>query len=201
VEDPRSPIGRKAEAEWECPQGYSRVRLTPSHLLHKLRDLPSTTYRYPVAYSICVIPLSIVRWLSFAHDGLHLDYLALLPCSYFHDTDVPSVAFFAVSFLFGLSGAFNVALFFATRADVLLFTRADDAILDHKYQRRAAHLPETESGIASEQYELGQTASYSTSASAAALPATMLNQDVGRGEVGELGHPPRSPPLHGSAVD
>ena len=60
--------------------------------------------RYPLAYSIIVLPLSITRWLSFKHED-----------------KVPSAAtFFSVS-VFNLSGAINVLLFLVVRPELLLF--------------------------------------------------------------------------------
>lgn len=60
---------------------------------------------YPVIYSIIILPLSIVRWITFAAG----------------DKAVKSAGTFAVIFLFGLSGAANVLLLLTTRPNLLLF--------------------------------------------------------------------------------
>ena len=60
--------------------------------------------RYPLAYAIIVLPISIARWSSFG------------------PKNVPSAAtFFSVS-VFNLSGAINVLLFWIVRPQLLLFT-------------------------------------------------------------------------------
>ena len=62
------------------------------------------SFRYPLAYSFVVLPLSVARWLLFTHHH------------------VPSAAtFFGVS-TFNLSGAVNVLLFLIVRPKLLLFT-------------------------------------------------------------------------------
>jgi hypothetical protein len=65
-------------------------------------------HRYPFVYSILVIPLSVVRWISFhqlAKGALH----------------VPSAATLSVEVLFTLIGFVDVVLFFKTRRGILLF--------------------------------------------------------------------------------
>ncbi|KIM80581.1 hypothetical protein PILCRDRAFT_526797 [Piloderma croceum F 1598] len=60
---------------------------------------------YPLVFAIITLPTSVVRWVSdFGKKTSH---------------NLTS-ATFAVEFLFSLSGAFNVALFLATRSDLLL---------------------------------------------------------------------------------
>jgi len=62
------------------------------------------SFRYPLAYSVVVLPLSVARWLLFSHHS------------------VPSAAtFFGVS-TFNFSGAVNVILFLIVRPKLLLFT-------------------------------------------------------------------------------
>jgi hypothetical protein len=60
--------------------------------------------RYPLAYSIVVLPLSIARWSLFNHKHVS-----------------SAVTFFAVT-VFNLSGAINVLLFLIVRPQLLLFT-------------------------------------------------------------------------------
>jgi len=65
--------------------------------------------RYPLAYSIILLPISIARWVDFR--GGH----------------VPSVViFFSVS-LFNLSGAINVLLFLIMRPQLLLFSPPEES--------------------------------------------------------------------------
>ncbi|KAI0058574.1 hypothetical protein BV25DRAFT_1840948 [Artomyces pyxidatus] len=59
---------------------------------------------YPAVYSVLVLPLSIVRWITFRTGS------------------APSAATFVVIFLFSLSGACNVLLLLTTRPQLLLFT-------------------------------------------------------------------------------
>ncbi|TFY64241.1 hypothetical protein EVG20_g6012 [Dentipellis fragilis] len=60
---------------------------------------------YPLSYSVLVLPLSIVRWLTFNTGG-----------------SVPSAATFVVITLYGLSGMVNVLLLLLTRPRLLLFS-------------------------------------------------------------------------------
>ncbi|KLO07844.1 hypothetical protein SCHPADRAFT_944915 [Schizopora paradoxa] len=62
---------------------------------------------YPVAYSIVVLPLSVVRWITFDEK----------PC----ESKVPEAATFAVVFLHGCFGFVNVVLLLTTRQTLLLF--------------------------------------------------------------------------------
>ena len=62
------------------------------------------SFRYPLAYSFVVLPLSVARWLLFTHH------------------DVPSAATFFGDSMFHLSGAINVLLFLIIRPKLLLFT-------------------------------------------------------------------------------
>ena len=66
--------------------------------------------RYPLAYSIVVIPLSVSRWLLFSHKS------------------VPSAATFFGIIMFNLSGAINVLLFLIVRPHLLLFTPPEEPI-------------------------------------------------------------------------
>jgi hypothetical protein len=66
---------------------------------------------YPVVYSTLVLPLSIVRWLSFRQE-MH------------GGTDrVPPPLTFTVITIFHLSGIFNVILLLYTRPNVFLLKR------------------------------------------------------------------------------
>jgi len=68
---------------------------------------------YPFAYSIVVLPVSVVRWIEFgqtAHNGV---------------STVPSAAAFATAFLHNSFGAVNVALLLTTRPNLLLFQRPE----------------------------------------------------------------------------
>lgn len=64
--------------------------------------------RYPVAYSIVVLPLSVVRWITFGEQG----------CG---RSSVPAAATFAAVFLHGCFGFVNVVLLLTTRQTLLLF--------------------------------------------------------------------------------
>ncbi|KAF8271052.1 hypothetical protein EI94DRAFT_1721231 [Lactarius quietus] len=63
---------------------------------------------YPLAYSITVLPVSIIRWSLFNHKN------------------VTSAATFFGSFVFNLSGAINVLLFLTIRPQLLLFSPPDE---------------------------------------------------------------------------
>ena len=66
-------------------------------------------FRYPVAYTILVLPLSIVRWINFQ---THVN--------------IPSSALFAVSTIFQLTGLVNVILFLGFRGSVTLLSSSED---------------------------------------------------------------------------
>ena len=71
---------------------------------HSVVNVAHQLPRYPLAYAIIILPVSITRWSSFG------------------SKDVPSAAtFFSVS-LHDLSGAINVLLFLVVRSELLLFT-------------------------------------------------------------------------------
>ena len=64
---------------------------------------PHKLFSLPLAYSLVVLPLSVVRWSQFSHK------------------DVPSAAtFFGIS-VYNLSGAINVLLLLLVRPRILLF--------------------------------------------------------------------------------
>lgn len=72
--------------------------------------LPSLALRYPLAYSIVVLPLSIVRWMTFsaaAHD-----------CG---RSKISAAATLAAASLHGCFGFVNVLLLLKTRQALLLF--------------------------------------------------------------------------------
>jgi len=60
---------------------------------------------YPLVYSVIVLPLSIVRWITGFGTNPH---------------HIPSAATFIVISIYSLSGAFNALLFLLTRSDLLL---------------------------------------------------------------------------------
>jgi len=62
-------------------------------------------FRYPAVYCVLVLPMSIVRWLTFIHDF----------------NSAPSVATFIVVSIFGLSGFVDVILLLTTRPLAGLF--------------------------------------------------------------------------------
>ena len=81
--------------------------------------------RYPLAYAIIILPVSITRWSSFGSN------------------DVPSAAtFFSVS-LHDLSGAINVLLFLVVRSELLLFTPPERSKLVDSSSTSPAILAET----------------------------------------------------------
>lgn len=64
-----------------------------------------TIFRYPAVYCALVLPMSIVRWLTFVHDV----------------NSVSSTATFIVVSIFGLSGFVNIILLLTTRPQSGLF--------------------------------------------------------------------------------
>ncbi|TDL26008.1 hypothetical protein BD410DRAFT_560778 [Rickenella mellea] len=85
----------RSESEYDDEKGKS---------FRKRPGLPSLAIlAYPLIYCILVLPLSVVRWITFHHHQL------------------PPAATFAVIFLFSLSGAANVILLLSTRPNLLLF--------------------------------------------------------------------------------
>lgn len=69
---------------------------------------------YPLVYSILILPLSVVRWISFVQERGG------------RTNSIPSSATFTVISIYGLSGAFNVILFVVTRPESILFGRRSD---------------------------------------------------------------------------
>jgi hypothetical protein len=65
---------------------------------------------YPVIYGLQVLPLSVARWMGFVQEtqGDRQNY-------------IPSTALLSVQVIYCLSGLANVALFFLTRPNLLLF--------------------------------------------------------------------------------
>lgn len=61
--------------------------------------------RYPIAYSVVILPMSIVRWIMFGS---------------LRSSSIPSAATLAVVTLFHLSGAVNVLLLVFARPGLLL---------------------------------------------------------------------------------
>ncbi|KAI0040915.1 hypothetical protein FA95DRAFT_1646065 [Auriscalpium vulgare] len=78
---------------------------------------------YPLSYAVLVLPLSIVRWISFRTGS------------------APSAATFVVIFLYGLSGASNVLLLLLTRPQLLLFTSRGEVAARRRRAPRAVSLP------------------------------------------------------------
>jgi hypothetical protein len=75
-----------------------------SPLLQKFAHSPSS---YPLAYSVLVLPFSVVRWSEYGHKR------------------VPSAAAFFVMSMYNLSGAINVLLLVIVRPCLLLLTRPE----------------------------------------------------------------------------
>ncbi|EIN11964.1 hypothetical protein PUNSTDRAFT_125070 [Punctularia strigosozonata HHB-11173 SS5] len=75
--------------------------------LHRQREYRSLRsmdmLAYPIVYSICVLPLSITRWIQFYHPG----------------RTPPAALSFLFSSFFSLNGLFNVILFLYTRPDLI----------------------------------------------------------------------------------
>lgn len=70
--------------------------------------------RYPVIYSILILPLSIVRWIGFAQE------------SGGKESHISAAATMAVISIYGLSGACNVILLLITRPNSILFGNGVD---------------------------------------------------------------------------
>jgi hypothetical protein len=74
---------------------------------HLLRLLFSD--RYPLVYCISILPLSIVRWITFVHPN-----------------SVSGTGTFVVTAIYGLSGACNSVLLLKTRPNAGLFSKPDE---------------------------------------------------------------------------
>lgn len=70
-----------------------------------------TFTRYPTLYAVCVLPLSVIRWIRFVQEHKY------------GTSTVSHAATFAGSTLFNFSGLFNVVLLLKTRPDSGLFGR------------------------------------------------------------------------------
>ena len=88
-------------------------------------------------YSVLVLPLSAVRWMTFYqanHGG---------------GKPISAAATFGVIAIYELSGAFNVILLFTTRSDVLLFHRKKHPPQPNGDGSALGHLPHTPMGTCS----------------------------------------------------
>ena len=70
--------------------------------------------RYPLAYSVLVLPISVVRWMLFDQ------------AKHGKETPPPAAATLSMNAIFVLSGAVNVVLLLTTRPDVLLLRGQQD---------------------------------------------------------------------------
>ncbi|KAF8971116.1 hypothetical protein BDZ97DRAFT_2054852 [Flammula alnicola] len=68
---------------------------------------------YPLVYCLSILPLSVERWITFVHPN-----------------SVSGTATFAVTALYGLSGACNVVLLLTTRPESVLFSKPMDLTSD-----------------------------------------------------------------------
>ncbi|KLO07850.1 hypothetical protein SCHPADRAFT_944922 [Schizopora paradoxa] len=92
----------KVTWHWKAPAKDKFMRERPLAFSLKL-------LAYPVAYSIVVLPLSVVRWITFSEQS----------CG--RSSSVPGAATFAAVFLHGCFGFVNVLLLLTTRPTLLLF--------------------------------------------------------------------------------
>jgi len=86
-----------------------RIRRKEGVASHLAGDAQYKVLLYPVAYTILVLPLSIVRWINFQTD-----------------VNIPFSALFAVSTIFQLTGLVNVILFLGFRGSVTLLSSSED---------------------------------------------------------------------------
>lgn len=83
------------------------VMLASVPLLTPLTRCSQTCHRrYPLVYCISILPLSVVRWITFVHPN-----------------SVSGTATFAVVAIYGLSGACNAVLLLTTRPESELFSK------------------------------------------------------------------------------
>jgi hypothetical protein len=66
-------------------------------------------FRYPLAYSLVILPVSVARWLQYSHK------------------DLPSAAMLFGQSMLNLSGAINVLLFLIIRPRLLLFASPENS--------------------------------------------------------------------------
>jgi len=78
---------------------------------------------YPVAYAFLVLPLSIIRWVTFGDASIN----------------PPSAWTFFAIILFGLTGTANVLLLLYTRPGVLLFTQTEEQVITVNTNRTDAN--------------------------------------------------------------
>jgi hypothetical protein len=102
-----------------------------------------TFTRYPTLYAICVLPLSVGRWIRFVQEHRY------------GRSTVPAAATFAVGTIFNLSGLFNVILLLTTRPESGLFG---------KLMRNPSGVPSGPSNLKSESEKTSAPATPATSA-------------------------------------
>jgi len=90
------------------PKKWYKFRLDKPDGVYPLRRAALGMLLYPLAYSLMVLPLSIVRWSLFNHKKVS-----------------SAATFFGVT-LFNLSGAINVLLFLIVRPQLLLFSPPEE---------------------------------------------------------------------------
>jgi hypothetical protein len=83
--------------------------------------------RYPVAFSVLVLPLSIVRFIHFIQVAQGMARL-------------PSSATISGTAIYNLSGLVEVVLFFHTRQGLLLFGQ-DDGFMDMEHALKNESIP------------------------------------------------------------
>lgn len=109
----RAEAAKKKFSEHDC---VSPSAMTEYMLIDFIRR--RSTYRYPVVYSILILPLSIVRWIGFGQERGNGVY------------HIGAGATFAVISIYGLSGLMNVILLLLTRPNSLLFGKGDFDVHD-----------------------------------------------------------------------
>jgi len=82
---------------------------TPAHNPARRNDL--VMLLYPIVYCISILPLSVVRWMSFDEEAKY------------GTSNMPPAWTFAVMTVFSLSGVFNVILVLITKPNLGLFGR------------------------------------------------------------------------------
>jgi hypothetical protein len=88
------------------PLKFRWVKVSPQNKRNGVQRRAFGLLAYPLVYSVVILPLSFVRWLTFYKNEAN--------------PTIPSAATFFGITLFALSGAFNVLLLLVTRPDLLL---------------------------------------------------------------------------------
>jgi len=92
----------------DCGLSYGKYQLT------SVNNILIVSARYPIAYCLIVMPLSVVRWIAFKQIATY------------GKSNISPVATFTVAVILGLSGVIDAVLYLLTRRWLFFPQRRDE---------------------------------------------------------------------------